>query len=262
MLLILIGVCGLAWALVVRRLARLERQQFSAQVDDEGVTFLLPRGAGGAQRLRWSEARAFARMMTWDDRGGLHEVFVLSDGQRDFTWEARYDTTAPDAAQLASEEPARVAAHRLAEVVTQRSALPLFDVTQTIAATLANTGPGGAAASWAVMARARNIAKAQGDTALAHELTSKVTLGAGPIMAFFTRMGTRLGNVKRLSQTQRDETLRIARALLPYYPTPAEATPSAPRPWLQHAYWNLEFGLQLFIVLLAFANMFAVFALG
>lgn len=263
MLLILIAFGGLVWALALRRLARLERQQFSAQVDDEGVTFSLPRGAGGAQRLRWSEARAFARMMTWDDRGGLHEVFVLSDGQRDFAWEARYDTTARDAAQLASEEPARVAAHRLAEVVSQRTALPLFDVTQTIAATLANCGPGGAAAAWAIMLRARNIAKAQGDTALANELTSKMSSGAGSFTAFFVRMGTRLGNAKRLSQTQRDETLRIARALLPYYPAPVEAAaPSAPRPWLQYAYWNLEFGLQLFILLLALANMFAIFALG
>ncbi|MGH2502094.1 MAG: hypothetical protein ACRDID_06210, partial [Ktedonobacterales bacterium] len=79
----LAGAGGLLWALIARHFARLERQTFSARVDDEGVTFQMARGAGGDQRLRWSEARAFMRMLTSDSRGHTHEVFTLSDGQRD-----------------------------------------------------------------------------------------------------------------------------------------------------------------------------------
>jgi hypothetical protein len=60
----------------------------------------------------------------------------------------------------------------------------------------------------------------------------------------------------------REETLRIARALLPYYPTPEEAAPSALQRWMLYAYWNAEFAMQLFILVLALANMFAIFALN
>ncbi|HEX8730523.1 MAG TPA: hypothetical protein VF725_00575 [Ktedonobacterales bacterium] len=246
--LILVGLGGLLWALTARHFARLERQTFTARVDDDGVIFQLPRGASGGWRFRWGEARAFLRMLTTDTSGYTHEVFVLSDGQREAIWEARYDGAAEG-------EPARVAAHRLAEMVARRTGLPLMDMTQTIAATLANNATRQAAVSWAIMARARAIAEADGDVALARELAAKLQLGGGPLVRLMARMRMRAGKPKWYSPVQRAETLRVARALLPHYPTPAEVVSSPGRLRLTALYWNAEFAFQFLALVVAVANL-------
>ncbi|MDE3230065.1 MAG: hypothetical protein KGO05_09285, partial [Chloroflexota bacterium] len=212
------------------------------------VTFTHARGAGGGRRFRWSAARAFLRLLTVDTSGHTHEVFVLSDGQSEALWEARYDGAAEG-------EPARVAAHRLAEIVARRTGLPLMDVTQTIAATLANNATRQSAYGWAVMARARAIAEADGDTALARELADKLRLGGGPFVRRMSRMRMRVGKPKWYSPVQRAETLRVARALLPYYPTPAEVASSPARLRLTALYWNAEFAFQMLALVVAVANM-------
>lgn len=251
--LLLLGLGGLLWALTARHFAWLERQTFTARTDDDGMTIVAPHGGAGGQRFRWSEARAFLRMLTIDTGRHTHEVFVLSDGQREAIWEARYDGAADG-------EPARVAAHRLAEVVAQRTGLPLMDMTQTIAATLANNATRQAAVGWAVMARARSIAQADGDVALARELAAKLRLGAGPLVRLMGRMRMRVGKPKWYSPLQRAETLRVARALLPYYPTPAEVATSAARLRLTWLYWNAQVVFQMLVLILAVVNLFIGFA--
>lgn len=251
--LMLLGVGGALMALVMRRFARMERQGVVARVDADGVTFRRDGRVGVERRLRWSDARGFARITSTDEMGRVHEVFVLSGPDEDFMWEAMYAPAGAAAGNAQREEAWRVAAHRLVELVSQRTGLPLLDLTQTIYATLASRGP--SAPVWSLLARAEVIARADGDTAFARELASRLTLPGGPLLAPISRWGVRLGNPRNLTPEQRSECLRVARLLLPYYPTHAQFAPDARRRLRQQVYWSSEFALQLFVIGLAFANV-------
>lgn len=250
--------CGLASIVVVWtawRFARMERQGFSAMVDAGGVTFVRAGDTGQGQRLRWSDARGFARFAFTDEIGGLHEVFALSIAEQDFLWEALYDSSnAPTT--TAGDEAWRVAAHQLTEHVMHATALPLLDLTPTLSATLA-VNPGAANATWNLFGRARAIARRQGDRAFARAIAQRQARSGRLIAWFGARNG---GRVSWLTPEQRAKTVQLAQALLPYYPTPAQE-PHDPRARLTaRNYWLSEYLFQALVIALACANfLLAVF---
>jgi hypothetical protein len=252
-----LGVACAVWALITRRFAWMERASLSAQVDAEGVTFVRAGAAGRGRRLRWSDARSFARIAFTDELARVHECFVLSAAHEDYLWEALYVSATPLPAEAPGEEAWRVAAHRLAEQVVQRTGLRLLDLTQTIAATLA-TSPGASSnvAVWNVFARARVIARQQGDLAFARELSQRQVQAGGWLSRALMDLGARLGaGMRKLSPAQREETLRLARELLPYYPTTAQLTPDPRRRLLLRGYWSSEMFFQMLVIVLALANV-------
>jgi hypothetical protein len=250
--LVLMGAAGIAWALVARRAASAERRGFTATMDAEGVTFL-PEGStsslGRERRLRWSEARGFARILFKDEMGRLHESFILSGAHEDFLWEALYAAPNTPSAQFQRDEAWRVAAHRLAEVVAQHTGLPLFDLTPAISTTLTTSAGMPPLIVWRLFDRARAIAKADGDTALARDLARlpnrRWRLGAAPLLGLARRL-------RKLTPAQRADTLRLARSLMPYYPTFDPLAPGAGRRLLIRGYWVSELTFQLLIVVAAF----------
>lgn len=259
-IMIMVGIGIIATTLVARRFTRMERQGFLASVDAEGITFRLVGRAGFERRLRWGDVRAFARIMVTDEQRRLHEVFALSGADEDLLWEAMY--TAPGASvDIAQrEEGMRVAAHRLAEQVALRSGLPLLDVSHTIYAVLGVNGAGAPQLPWSLLHRARLIARAQGDTIFASELSHRIGAGKGLLARGFERLAMRFPKPRSLAPAQRDETLRLARALLPYYPTPAQMTPNLRRRLITQTYWNLEVTFQFLMLIMAFANIFVMTA--
>jgi hypothetical protein len=250
----LVGIAVSLWTLTARRFARLERQPFTAAVDGEGVTFRQANASQRERRLRWSDARGFARILFTDEMGRVHEVFVLSAVDEYFLWEALYAVPSATVAEIQREEAWRVAAHRLVEVVERRTGLPLLDPTETLFAALTTTAGASVGNAWNVFDRAMFVARADGDTRLASEIAKRLypgTLAAwSPLMWF----GARMRNLRRLTATQRAEALRVARTLLPYYPTPAQLIPNARRRLLIRGYLGSEIALQLLLIALAFAN--------
>ncbi len=251
--LMLFGLAGIVVAFTAWRFARMERLGFSAQVDAHGVTFLR---ADQRRRLRWSDARGFARFAFTDEFGALHEVFALSSAEQDFLWAAVYDSrSAPTT--TAGDEAWRVAAHQLTERVVQGAGLPLLDLTPTLSATLA-ANPGGAAhATWNLFGRARAIARRQGDRAFARNIAQRQAQSGRLIARFGARTG---GRVSRLSPEQCAKTIQLAQALLPYYPTPAQEPHDLRARLTAQKYWLSEYAFQALVVALAFANfLLAVF---
>lgn len=253
-MIVLAGGCAV-WALVAWRFARMERTALTARVDAEGVTF--ERTGRRTQRLRWSDTRGLARFTFTDEQGRLHECFVLSAADEDVLWEALYASPGVSAAEMASEEAWRVAAHRLVEQVAQRAGLPLLDLSPTIAATLATTaGAPTSGAAWNLFARAHILARRQGDLALARELAQRPGQMGGLWPATLARFGGGAGaGLNKLTSAQREETLRLARELLPYVPTAAHVTPNPRKRLLIHGYWSSEFAFQALVIALALANI-------
>ncbi len=186
--------------------------------------------------------------------GRLHEVFVLSGADEDFLWEALYAHPNASAAEIQREEAWRVAAHRLVEQVALRTGLPLLDLTPTISATLAAGASSSAVVAWNLFARARVIARQQGDLALADDIGQRQNPSRAWVTEALARVGVSLGGARHLTPAQRAETLRLARELLPYYPTPAQVTPDPRRRMLIASYWRGEFVLQALVIVLVFAN--------
>ncbi len=261
--LLLMSLGWLLWTLVGRHFARVERQGLLAQVDADSVTFHQATSAGRVsdeRRMRWSEARGFARLLCKDSRGRLHEIFALSasDGE-DFLWEALY-VHPDDTAYTTSEAEARnLAAHQLVEVVTERAELPLLDLTPAIATTLTSSYPRTGFSDWRLFSHALAVAQMEGDAALAREIVRRA-LGARGALAIWVALrayGAR--SVRRLTATQREDSLQLARALLPYYPTRAQLTPSVARRLLLRSYLSGELVFQLLLIVFALANI-ALFA--
>jgi hypothetical protein len=250
--LMLVGGAGVAASLVLRRFARMERDDMTASLDADGLALTQARGKGRGQYLRWRDMRSLVRMAYADELGRLHEVFVLSDAERDILWEAMY--AAPDPSSPVSwrvDEARRVAAHQLVEQVTQRTGLPLLDLSRTITLVAANGGY--ASGEWAMFfARAIAIARQQGDLVFAQELRRRLGRRGRPAVG-----GSRLSagfGVNKLSAIQREDTLRLARELLPYYPTAAQLTPDARKRWLMQGYWLSQLALQLLVIVLTIAS--------
>lgn len=255
-ILMLIGATGVRWALVARRFARMERQAFMAVVDADGVTFRLAGRAGYERRMRWNDASAFARIMHPDVMGRMHEVFVLSGAETDMLWEVMYTAPGAPAEEIQREEPMRVAAHRLAEQVALRTGLPLLDVSKTVYTGLGAIAGGPQQVAWSLFHLARKIAREQGDSAFAIEIDLRIGAGNVLLAKALARLGRRLPLPRSLTPAQRDETLHLARALLPYYPTPAQVTPNRRRRMLTQVYWNIELTLHMFIIIVLFVSPF------
>lgn len=253
----LVGAGAALWALLMWRFARMERQALTATVDADGVTFRLAGRAGYERRLRWSDARGFARMMIADELGRGHEVFVLSSAEEDILWEAMYASASASAQEAQGEEAWRVAAHQLVEQVAQRTGLTLLDLTPTISLTMATSTISTPQVVWGLFGRARAIARKQGDAAFARTLTARLTETLSPIAVPIAQLAMRIPNLQSLTPAQRDDTLRLARDLLPYYPTPTQLTPNPLKRFLMQSYVNSQFALQLFALVLATANMIA-----
>ena len=251
-----VGVGGALWALITWRFARRERQALTAMVDEEGVTFRMAGGASYERRLRWRDARGFARLMIADELGRGHEVFVLSGPEEDFLWEAMYASASASAPGALGEEAWRVAAHQLVEQVARRTGLTLLDLTPTISLTMATSTTSTPQVVWGFFGRARVIARKQGDVALARALTARLTQTLSPVVVPVARLAMQFPNLQSLTPAQRDDTLRLAHSLLPYYPTSAQLTPNPLRRFLTHSYVNCQFALQLFVLVLAIANLF------
>ena len=256
----LVGVGGALWALMTWRFARMERQALTATVDADGVTFRMAGRASYERRLRWRDARGFARLMIADDLGRGHEVFVLSGAEEDFLWEAMYASASASVQEAQGEEAWRVAAHQLAEQVAQRTGLTLLDLTPMISLTMATSTASTPQVVWGLFGRARVIARKQGDVTFARALTARLTQTLSSVVVPVVRLAMRFPNLQSLTAAQRDDTLRLARDLLPYYPTPAQLTPNPLRRFLMNSYVNSQFALQLFVLVLAIANLF-IFAL-
>jgi hypothetical protein len=247
--LIVLGAGGCAAALVTRRFAHLERQSLTARMDASGVTFT--RAGDGAQprRLAWHDARGFARLAFTDDLGRLHEVFALSGPDQDYLWEALYDGQQPGSHP--EDDAARVAALQLNDAIIQRAGLPLLDLTPTLNAVLASSRGASSYPLAGLLARARKLARRRGDS----ELVRAIDQCEGRSSWLLARIAGRLGGgLGRLSPRQQEDTLRLARDLLPYYPTPAQIQSSSGGWRFAGGYVLSEFVFQALIVALAVAG--------
>lgn len=248
--LMLLGVADAVVALATRRYARMEGQDMSASIDAEGVTFTRGGARSQSRRLRWRDARGFALISFTDVMGRLHEAFALSTADEDFLWAAEYASlhAPPD---LPPESASwRLSAHQLVDQVIQHTGLPLLDLSQTVADVAATDVPMSQSAASSLLTRAHIIARERGDQTFARELAQRLDRGS-MVSERAVRMAGRRGvGVSRFSDAQRDETLRLARELLPYYP-PSGQTPHGSRTGLlKSAYWRSEIILQFLISLM------------
>lgn len=248
--LIALGVGGCLAALVTRHFARLERQPLTARLDASGVTFTRAGDGAHPRRLAFGDARGFARLAFTDDVGRLHEVFALSSLDQDYLWEASYAGYQPG--PHPEEDAARIAAQRLTEAIIQRTGLPLLDLTPTVNAVLAASRGASSYPLAGLLARARKLARHSGDGALARAIVQCEGRSSWLLGRFAGRLGGGLG---RLSPRQREDTLRLARELLPYYPTPAQIAAGSGGWRFAGGYVLGEFALQALVVVVAIASV-------
>lgn len=259
--LMLVGGAGIVAALVTRHYARMESQDMTASIDADGVTFARS-GASGQSRLRWRDARGFALISFTDVMGRLHEVFALSSANEDFLWAAEY--ASPHAPPDLPPESAswRLSAHQLVEQAVQHTGLPLLDLSSTVAAVAATDSPMSPQAASYLLVRASVIARERGDQTLARELAQRMDR-SDKRSAGAMRRTRRLGaGARRLSDAQRDETLRLTRELLPYYPLAGQTGSNSRARLLVTAYWRSEIILVFVVATLAFALSISWFVIG
>ncbi|HET9111655.1 MAG TPA: hypothetical protein VFN78_12580 [Ktedonobacterales bacterium] len=259
--LMLVGSAGVVAALVTRHYARMESQDMSASIDADGVTFARS-GARGQSRLRWRDARGFALISFTDVMGRLHEVFALSSADEDFLWAAEY--ASPHAPPDLPPESAswRVSAHQLVDAVVQHTGLPLLDLSQTVAAVAATDSPMSPQAASTLLARASVIARERGDQTLSRELAQRLDRSGMRFVRAMRRTGRLGAGARRLSDAQRDETLRLTRELLPYYPLAGQTGGNPRARLLATAYWRSEIILVFVVATLAFALSISWFVIG
>lgn len=246
--LFVLGAAGILVALVTRRFARLERLPLMAQLDSGGVTFSRMGDAGATRRLAWGDAHGLARLAFTDELGRLHEVFALSGPHQDYVWEALF---AGQSAPGSDEEASRIAAHQLVEEITRRARLPLLDLTQTMYFLMAASSTASGYPLSGFFARARKLAKRQGDTGLMRAIEQHEA-HSGWLLGRFA--GRQVGGVEQLSPQKQAETLRLAGELLPYYPTPAQLA-IGPGGWrFAGGYVLSQFVFQALIVALAIGS--------
>ena len=246
--LVALGAGGCVAALVTRRYARLERQPFSVRLDASGVTFTRAGDGARPRRLSWREARGFARLAFTDELGRLHEVFALSGPDQDYLWEALYADHQPG--PHPEDDAERVAAQRLTEAVIERAGLPLLDLTPTLNAVLAASRGASSYPLAGLLARARKLARQRGDGELVRAIAQREERSGWLLGRFAGRLGGGLG---RLSPRQQEDTLRLARDLLPYYPTPAQIASGSGGWRFAGGYVLSEFALQALVVAVAVA---------
>lgn len=245
--LVALGAGGCVAALVTRRFARLERQPLTARLDASGVTFTRA-GDGARPRLSWRDARGFARLAFTDELGRLHEVFALSGPDQDYLWEALYAGHQPG--PHPEDDAERVAAQRLTEAIIERAGLPLLDLTPTLNAVLAASRGASSYPLAGLLARARKLARQRGDGELVRAIAQREGRSGWLLGRFAGRLGGGLG---RLSPRQREDTLRLARDLLPYYPTSAQIASGSGGWRFAGGYVLSQFALQALVVAVAVA---------
>lgn len=244
--LVALGAGGCAAALVTRRFARLEHQLITARLDASGVTFTRAGDRARPRRLAWRDARGFARLAFTDELGRLHEVFALSDADQDYLWEALYPGHQPG--PHPEDDAQRAAAQQLADAIIERAGLPLLDLTPTLNAVLAASRGASSYPLAGLLARARKIARQRGDGELVRAIEQREGRSGWLLARFAGRLGGGLG---RLSPRQRDDTLRLARDLLPYYPTPAQIASGSGGWRFAGSYVLSQFACQALVVAVA-----------
>ncbi|HEX8995067.1 MAG TPA: hypothetical protein VF812_03450, partial [Ktedonobacterales bacterium] len=213
-----------AWSLVAWREARRARRGMIAEVDGDGVTVRVAARRGRLRHLRWSDARSFARVRYVDNHAQPHIAYIMMTDVGDMLWDEPPASRYLSPVEIARAQALRDAARRLARLVEQRTGLPLLDLSAI--AQVGRIDPLSAGQPQQnLFGQAIEIARGLGDRTLARKLWLGTHPGAGEPPEKEVSRIARPGIFLRTTTPQRDEIVRYALALLPYFPTPEQTTP-------------------------------------
>ncbi|HEX8732553.1 MAG TPA: hypothetical protein VF725_10905 [Ktedonobacterales bacterium] len=268
----LVAVCGgmlflaLLLLLQARRLGRrrrLQRQGMAIALDDVGLSFHHPVWRKRPRQIAWADARGLGRYTYKDTHTRERSVYLLESERETLLWEEppteRYSAQ-PDREAIVARQ---LASWRLVAEITRRTRLPIRNISATLAA-LGGVGATHTSTTSAFLAEAYDVALEAKDVALATALwrvrrphqrklpralrklaaaaphpigdplatpNALTTPASSPHMERFRARASAFleSHIKKQA-----ETLRVARALIPYYPTEdASATPESFRRFLR-----------------------------
>jgi hypothetical protein len=274
-LIILVVLCGglalgaLVALIAAMRLSRrhaLQRRGMTIGVDSLGLTFRQPVWKKQPHHIAWMEMRALAQFTYKDKYTRLQTVYLLDSENQTLLWAEPPDEAYAPPHQRQTIADRRESARRLALAITSRTRLPIRNLTDTIAALTGSSPVAGSTtttprflnAAWDVALFMEDVETAtmiwhvrqpgaqRQPQALRKLIASQSIPGsasadptdataAPAVPPRLSRWVTQLNATLASVRERRQLLLRVARALLPYYPT--ETSPDIPasfRRYLRH----------------------------
>jgi hypothetical protein len=223
------GCAAFAWGRLSRRYANIARQGLTARVDKDGIQarFLGARDIQWA--ARWAEVTGFARLCLDD-----HEVYLLLAGERVLLWDKQpLNRYAPPAVRIGLAAT-RADADALVAEVTRYAPVPLVDVSAFLSDISRSVSARYSSLQWDLLGNAERVARSENNQPLWQAIWEK--LHPGKPARYTPRRWSDMFLADIVAKPARNDMLRAATALLPYYPTPAASRATLQTRFLSRGY--------------------------
>lgn len=207
---------------------RRERRGLVVQVDALGVTAHTPGRRSVSRRLEWADVRGFALTRFRDDVSQIHTTYLICTADRDLLWDMPPVVRYGKPAAIARRQAEHNAARRLAQIVEQHTGLQALDMSDIMQVIQSTTSYSSASGGTSFFDLALSIARAAGDEEAARAIWEGIHPGEGEAPASEVSTTKSAGLYMTFTPTQRTDIVRYARALLPYYPKPAQPSAIGP----------------------------------
>ncbi|HEU0028295.1 MAG TPA: hypothetical protein VFQ25_14375 [Ktedonobacterales bacterium] len=241
------GCAAFAWGRLSRRYANIARHGLMARVDKDGIQAQFIGASEIQWTARWDEVTGFARLYLDD-----HEVYLLLAGERVLLWDRQpLNRYAPPAVRIGLAAT-RADADTLVAEVARYAPVPLVDVSAFLSEISRSVSARYSSArysslQWNLLGNAERVARSENDQPLWQAIWEKSH--PGKPARYMTRRWSDMFLADIVAKPARNDILRAAKALLPYYPTPAAVRATLQTGFLSRGYvWFSLFPFALSLI--------------